>query len=483
MKQNSSLTEKKLKIAIGVILFTMSSQQALALAPTNIQDVANININANTDNSGNEGVFITANTTTTDGTVAGSSASIAVTSNSGTNGQVNLTSSNGNVTLNSDVSTIVSGGNLAVNTSETILSGLNVTGGTITDSLQVNGNNTVTGSTTLTGLLTANSGLTSIGTTLINTTGTAATTIGNSSAATTVSATGGNSGLSIVDGQASLQSGTGTTGYSTHSTLQTVAAATAAPAANHYNLVNANAASQALVAGASVQNIIKGNTLVDGNMYINGTLNYSSDNSATTTVSSGTSVLTNATQTTVGQSSITNQGAPGYTVDSNGKILASSAVTQSTASLTLTNGLGNTHGIVVQENQTTISGGTASSSMALNNNGATFSNAQNGSAIQLHGVANGYAPTDAVNVSQLNAVSTRAYSGIAQIAAMQAVPAPIAGKNYSIGIGSGFYAGQQAIAFGAKANVSENINVSASVANGFGSNSDLAASVGAGLSF
>ncbi|MFI3198515.1 MAG: YadA-like family protein, partial [Methylococcaceae bacterium] len=83
----------------------------------------------------------------------------------------------------------------------------------------------------------------------------------------------------------------------------------------------------------------------------------------------------------------------------------------------------------------------------------------------------------------VNQTANRAYSGIAQIAAMAAIPAPAAGKNYSIGMGGGFYAGQQAIAFGGKATIAENFSVGASFGTGFGSTSSMAASVGAGYSF
>jgi hypothetical protein len=182
------------------------------------------------------------------------------------------------------------------------------------------------------------------------------------------------------------------------------------------------------------------------------------------------------------------------------------------AGLTVQNQNGDTHGFFVDQTVAVMSGGTHSTSFSLDDNGATLSNSQTGAPVQLHGVANGTAANDAVNFSQLNQVdtqvntrinqvdtqvntridqldtkvdknATRAFSGIAQIAAMQAIPAPIAGKNYSIGMGGGFYAGQQAMAFGGKANVGEHLNVSASVANGFGSNKDMAASVGAGFSW
>jgi len=170
----------------------------------------------------------------------------------------------------------------------------------------------------------------------------------------------------------------------------------------------------------------------------------------------------------------------------------------------VTNSLGNTHGFVVNQSSATMSGGTQSTSMTLNDNGATFSNAATGNAVQLHGVAAGTAGTDAVNVNQFNGLgnqlngvgkqvinlgnqinqnATRAYSGIAQIAAMTAVPAPIAGKRFSVGMGGGFYAGQQAIAFGGKALIADNFTVGASLATGFGSSNDMAAAVGAGFSW
>lgn len=176
-------------------------------------------------------------------------------------------------------------------------------------------------------------------------------------------------------------------------------------------------------------------------------------------------------------------------VDANGKITTHNPQNGS-QSLTVTNNQNNTHGFYVDQNVAVMSGGTQSTSFTLDDNGATLSNSATGAPVQLHGIANGTAANDAVNFSQLNTLeqkvdknATRAFSGIAQIAAMQAIPAPIAGKNYSIGMGGGFYAGQQAMAFGGKANVGEHLNVSASVANGFGSNKDMAASVGAGFSW
>ena len=97
---------------------------------------------------------------------------------------------------------------------------------------------------------------------------------------------------------------------------------------------------------------------------------YTSNTSATTTVTSGQSILNN--QATNGQMSIANSGGPGASVDANGRI-TTGTVNQTSASLTLTNGIGETHGLVVTEEQSTLSGGIHSSSLTLNDYGATFS--------------------------------------------------------------------------------------------------------------
>jgi hypothetical protein len=66
---------------------------------------------------------------------------------------------------------------------------------------------------------------------------------------------------------------------------------------------------------------------------------------------------------------------------------------------------------------------------------------------------------------------------------MASIPAQMAGHHYGIGMGSGFYAGQQAIAFGGKADVGEHIRLSAAVGTGFGSSSAMSANAGAGFSW
>ena len=192
--------------------------------------------------------------------------------------------------------------------------------------------------------------------------------------------------------------------------------------------------------------------------------------SGTTSANSGT-VLNGATGTFA-------------TVDANGKITNTTGVaTQSVTAMTITNGVGNTHGIVVNEQQATMSGGTYSSSMTLNDNGATFSNAANGRPIQVHGVADGTTNFDAVNVQQLNSVK----QAIAGVAAMTNIPALANDKQFNIGVGVGGFDGQGSFAVGATARLTENLTTKASVSHAFGSNNsnvnDTTWGVGAALAW
>ena len=379
------------------------------------------------DFTGNVGV---AGTATTNGIA--NSGDISTTTLS-TTGQAKLDSAV--VTNNAIV-----GGTLGVNGASTFSSA------TVNSSLTVKGNTTITGATN------------------INTTGSADTALGNSDTESLVTLRGGksmvsvsdnrinitsgNSGVFVADNSASLYSTSGdsATGFGTSSQPQLVGSQGAAL------LSNGNAASQALVSGALVNNIIKGNTLVDGNMYINGTLVYSSNTSASTTVT-GTG--------TVGSMNIVNAGQTGAVVDGNGKI-TSGTTNQATASLTVTNALGNTHGVVVQENSTTISGGANSTSLSLNDNGARFSNAATGAPVTVTGVANGSGDFDAVNVRQFA-------GAIASASAMANIPGVDTNKDASVGVGMGNFMGRSALAFGGSYRISSNGVLKASLATGLSS--------------
>ena len=243
-------------------------------------------------------------------------------------------------------------------------------------------------------------------------------------------------------------------------------------------------------AGASQNNL--GNTNSSSTFSANAgnsTLNMANGVATTGATAIGgpsSSSLSGATQAPSGTNGIVMTGAIGTqaVVDANGKItLQTGTATQSSAAMTITNGIGNTHGIVVNEQQATISGGTTSSSMTLNDNGATFSNSSNGRPIQVHGVADGTSNFDAVNVQQLNAVK----QGIAGVAAMNNIPALSADKQFNIGLGIGGFDGQTSFALGANARITENLTAKASVGHAFSSNNsninDTTWGVGAALAW
>jgi hypothetical protein len=226
-----------------------------------------------------------------------------------------------------------------------------------------------------------------------------------------------------------------------------------------------------------------------GNNNVNTTIGLTAGNASqrlangvsTTSVQSspgvGASVLPGAPLSTSANTGIVLNGATGTfsTVDGNGKLsMVTGTATQSSTSMTITNGLGNVHGLVVNERQATLSGGQNSSSMTLNDNGATFSNPANGAPIQVHGVQDGTSPYDAVNVRQLG-------RGVAMASALAGMPQVDPGKRFNIAVGAGNHMGESAMAIGGSLRFNDNIVVKAggSFANG-GSNT---ASGGIGISF
>lgn len=102
--------------------------------------------------------------------------------------------------------------------------------------------------------------------------------------------------------------------------------------------------------------------------------------------------------------------------------------------------------------------GAGGSSFNLNANGASFSNASGGP-ITVTGVSDGVNPFDAVNVRQLQAVST----GVASIAAMSNIPGLDATKKFSIGIGYGNFQGNSAMAVGVNGRLAPSVSAKASV--------------------
>jgi autotransporter adhesin len=160
-------------------------------------------------------------------------------------------------------------------------------------------------------------------------------------------------------------------------------------------------------------------------------------------------------------------------------------------SLSIANGSGGNHTVlngttnsITGTTSTALTGG--STTLTLNNSGASLGGAQ------LHNVAAGTAGTDAVNVNQLNdavsgisgdvnRLSERAYGGIAAVAALAAIPAPADGKRHSIGAGVGTYGGENALAFGYRGAINENVSVTMGLSHN--SASKTAANAGVGFSW
>ena len=259
-----------------------------------------------------------------------------------------------------------------------------------------------------------------------------ATTVGDSSALTTINGNG-----IVVNGNANLNNDLNVVGSTT--------------------LGNSNNATSILSTTVSIGNAT-GNTSVDiatgsgengivlGNTNAETTMLTRAGNSEIT-LYEGTAVMgidpVNTGTSLSAATVIAQNGEKRIVADENGKLeVVTSADTTSgtTAAMVVTNSAGNTHGVVVQEDKTVVSGGTSSSSLTLADNGATFSNSATGRPIQVHGVADGTTDFDATNVRQL-------YSGLAAVLAATPELRLEPGKT-GAGIGLGSYGGFHAVGFG-----------------------------------
>lgn len=211
------------------------------------------------------------------------------------------------------------------------------------------------------------------------------------------------------------------------------------------------------LAGKQYQNQLNGNTYVDGNLYINGTLDYVSKDSASTKVvgqDATTSKLDSANQAVQGGTRIVVKGSAG--------------AAESSASLTLTNGIGNAHGVEVYEDRTQFSGGTHSTDMVLDDGGAHFSNRESGGPVKVTGVADGTSSFDAVNYRQLQALRKDMAQGIASAVAMSNIPQVDQNKRFSVGVGIGGFDRRNALAAGVSVRLAPNAIVNARVATSNG---------------
>jgi autotransporter adhesin len=107
-----------------------------------------------------------------------------------------------------------------------------------------------------------------------------------------------------------------------------------------------------------------------------------------------------------------------------------------------------------------------------------------GSERRITNVAAGVNPTDAVNMSQLNAVQSSvnnvartAYSGVAAATALTMIPDVDVGKTIAVGIGGGSYQGYSAVAIGFTARLTDNLKLKGGVS---GSSAGYTYGIGAG---
>lgn len=152
-------------------------------------------------------------------------------------------------------------------------------------------------------------------------------------------------------------------------------------------------------------------------------------------------------------------------------------------SLTKTSSVtGNVHGVTVTDTQTTITGGTTSTQITLNDDTVDFKHVQTGNAVRLTGVADGINDTDAANVRQVNSARDEAISssnsytdreiGVAKKEAAQGTALALAlgtpmnfeRGNNAMNIGSGYYHGEKAISLVIGKRVNENVHYTIGVA-------------------
>lgn len=266
-----------------------------------------------------------------------------------------------------------------------------------------------------------------------------------------------------------------------------------------------NATTGVFTPGAAVNTSVSeynggGNLTMDGNAVIKNGILVSTRNSPTGEENSGRGrLLVDGMQTQIG--AINGYGSlNGITSNANGTTITGGSggwgwnsqarVELQGTSASLTNS--NDKGVHVYADRTVLSGGAASTYLTMGNSTATFSSNANGTGpIRVTGIADGVNPYDAVNVrtfdagySKLNRrisdVENKSYAGVAAAVALAGIPAPAAGKQYTIGAGWGNYEGENAFALGGRAQVTPEIQLTA----GWGYSSEgNAFNVGAGYSW
>ncbi len=395
------------------------------------------------------GINNSSNGITNAGSIAGVttiSASGNITTSSGaitaTNG--NITATNGSVRAGTSVS--LRGGTAGLNVNTT-------SGQAVMTSNVAGGNNVATTSLTNTGAAVTFAdatgdvhGLTvgATGTTLTGGTGAAAPSLSLNDTGATIQSANNNRTVAVTDTGTTISSGTGNT--ITVGDTQT-----------------ATVGSDTISYGTRVD----GGMLVNGDLGVNGNI-YSLNTTANASVSIGNNGLA-----IVGSENKTTLTADSNASSSDGRGQLTLEETQ--ASLLVNNATnGNAHGLVIEQDQTVLSGGTTSTTLTLNDNGATFANTDTGGPARVRGVADGHDDYDAANMRQLR----KSYAGIAAVSALTNIPPPAQGKRFNMGLGYGNFEEENAVAFGGHARLSERISLKA----GFGHSSD-ANTFGAGIGY
>ena len=334
---------------------------------------------------------------------------------------------------------------------------MGVTGGTTTDTLNVTGLSTLA-ATTVVGTANINSGAaatTNIGFAGGTNTILGTTTIDNGASNTSVtSIASGNLNSAAVN----IADGTNSSG-----TVNIANTATSGGAVDIANTSGATTATNIGNSGVSAGTI----TLASGR--VNDAI---SNTQSLLTVTNGSNVTTTTDTSTAATTSVASA-----TSHSN---LAQSSTG---ASLLVTNtaNSADAHGISIvsggdglaADNFTSISGGTHSTTLTLDDTGATFAGTGGVIPAQVHGIADGTAAHDAVNVEQLGAVQSqiagvqkdvdKVKGGVASVSAMANIPQVDQNKTFSLGMGYGNYSSKSAVALGGSIRVDDSAVVKASI--------------------
>lgn len=216
------------------------------------------------------------------------------------------------------------------------------------------------------------------------------------------------------------------------------------------NAINITASGTADVGALSVTNggSVGGNFLVGGASTLDGGL----------TVNSG-AVINDGATISDGTSSAVVDATSGVSLSAqNAGNTANVAVTGDTASVTVDNGSA-THGLVVGPVNTTLSGGTTSTTLVLDDAGAHLDNQLDMGGNRVSNLAPAQISTDAVNLGQMKAAIKElrrdAMRGIAITQAME-VMLPDPDKSFRLNGGLGFYDSEQALGLSGAGRVMKN---------------------------